>query len=276
MKQLPPDVVSGHQICLLDVELAYYVLVFCVLGVWSYFGANFLLKGVRGREGAAQAAYLRGFGTFVLLAVGLEALFVLDQYAEIYAGDPLFRRPADYGVDSVNFSDFFVLMPSVMAVCCALLIWPLEKYASGKPRPTIALFYLVLSPTPLVARFVEVNLERWTGVPVRTGTLPFFAMTGVWVFMVALALFAGVVVVGYYVRMARAAPPRSKLRGKCRNVVLGIVVWMLGLGTTMTARQLLWSSLLPGAWWGPLVVAWTPGTLLVALGLLASGFSREF
>ncbi|MHA1732447.1 MAG: hypothetical protein ACTSU5_10915 [Promethearchaeota archaeon] len=273
--QLPDDVAGQHTIQILDVEFLYYLFVATVLAVWLYFGVIYLIRSVH-EENLAQRAYWRGFGIFVTLAAAFEVLFVADMFYEIYGGNPLLNRAEDYGIASINYSDFFVVMPSVMAVCAGLLIRPVEKYMYKKETCAVSRLYFVLSPVPAVARVFEVNLDDWFGLDLVWGSLPFFVMTAVWVFVLVMAVLTGVFIVGYYHRVGQAAPPGSKIRRKVVEIEAGIVVWAVGMSTTLWARQELWKFWAPQYPYGPMFLFWTPAFLLAALVLLTSGFSRIF
>lgn len=275
MWQLPPAVEAEHTLELLDVEFLYYALVFAVMGLWIFFGVTFLARSSRA-ESAAQAAYWRSFGIFVILAAFFEILFVIDLYFEAHGAAPLLRRPEDYGIVSINYNDFFVVMPTIMAVCAANLIYPLEKYILKKPRAKIALTYLILAPTPILLRVVEVNLEAWLGIPLEATheNLPFVLISVAWGLMLVVAFATGIFLMTFYARMGHTAPPGSTLRHKAHLIQVGIVVWTIGMVTTLSIWENLWRFWAEGAVFGKLAPFFTPAMLLVSLLLMAAGFSR--
>ncbi|GAB4305127.1 MAG: hypothetical protein Kow0069_00480 [Promethearchaeota archaeon] len=276
MLQLDDATLQAHTLSLLDVDFLYYLLMFSVLSLWLYFGLSFYLKGVREKENLAQKSYQKGFGIFITCAVALETLFVADSFLEEHYDLTFFNSEGDYGLDSIVYSDFFVLAPAVMFFSLFFLLYPVEKYMLKRSRASIATVNVALAPFPFVVRYVEVNLDDWFGVALESQSLPFFAMTVVWVTLIGFAFLSILVVMALYGRMARAAPKGSKLRRKCWYVIFGLFLWATGLFSTGETHNRIWAFWAPEIIFGRLFLFWTPFLLIISLLLLASGFSREY
>lgn len=271
------SVTAEHTISMLDLEFWYYSLLFSVIALWIYFGLQFFLKGVREQENKAQRTYQMGFGVFITLAVALEGLYVISVFLSDYYDINLFRTEGDYGIQSIVYEDFFVLTPAVMFASLAFLLYPIEKFMLKKDHPTFSILNLIIIPFPFIVRFIEANIEGWTGMELDGSSIAWFGVTIAWGFLFIIAFLSVFLVMALYARMAKAAPAGSKLKRKAWFVNVGLLLWATGLFSTGESHSRIWYWHVPD--WsvlGMIWFFWTPVLLLISLVLLTSGFSREF
>ncbi|MHA1733154.1 MAG: hypothetical protein ACTSU5_14500 [Promethearchaeota archaeon] len=254
--------------------LLFYFLVFGLALIFVFFGVNFLVQGLREKENLAQRSYQVGLGLFIISVAICESSYVFDLATRFFFNQRVFRTDADYPFASLINRDYYLLIFTTLLVSAPFLLYPIEKHML-KRRPTLTIVSAAMSPTPLIVRFAEGLVAQST--PIESGSLPYAAFAIVWGFIILVIALGVLIVIVLYMKMGAAAPPGSKLKRKCIEVVVGFLAWVGAIFSTSSA----YTAINPASGAPFTMVNWfyvflVPGMLFLALILLVSGFRRDY
>ncbi|GAB4312185.1 MAG: hypothetical protein Kow0069_12860 [Promethearchaeota archaeon] len=274
------EFVSGNPIIVPNV--LFFMAEFFACGLFVVFGFSFLSQGIREKENKAQKSYQKGLGLLVIGVAICQGTYVTDLAYRFFFSNRIFLtneewQAAGFRFDSIINRDYYLLIFCTLLVSLGLLLYPVEKYMLKRSKPVLAIVSFALTPLPLVFRFLEYNFEAWFGAALVDGSLYYYLVAAGWAFLILVIAIGFLVVATLYVRMARAAPPGSKLRRKCVQVVLGLILWPLAIFSTASAyRAIEPPAGLPFTTANWAAVFFVPVLLLASLGLLTSGFRRDY
>ncbi|MHA1338382.1 MAG: hypothetical protein ACTSRZ_00590 [Promethearchaeota archaeon] len=268
-----------------------FILISTMIGLYLYFGLNFISRGKKSKIDA-QKSYYKGLGTFIITVAVSESIYLVDFMSRVLYGKRIFNEiqyyESEFGttIDTLFTGDYFVLIFMLLAFGLIFLASPLEKYLLGRKKKPLTITAAVVIPLPLIARIIEINFYNWTGNAVVEGSVYFLFTSSIWLLNVGVIGVTILILFSLYLKMGMRAPEGSKLRKKSKQIVLGLMIWVLAIGITSPVLKAIWDD---GNDWlnliqttpnigrlyfiFPLII---PSLLLLSLALLISGFKREY
>ncbi|MHA1734455.1 MAG: hypothetical protein ACTSU5_21160 [Promethearchaeota archaeon] len=253
----------------------FFILEWMVFGFMVVLGFSFLVKGTLERENRAQKAYQKGLGYFFLVGALIQVLYLAELMNRFFVGWRIWNNFHDYEFDTIMLYDYFIIYWVALFLSGAFLMYPVEKYLL-KRRANFSILALVMSPIPILVRAAEYSL----GSKIKVGNVWHLFFTIVWLFIDAIIVIILVVVPVLYLRMWKAAPPKSKLKRKCIEVVVGYSAYIVALVLmrfTFVAipdpPPLGYSGIVLDAWFYVLIA---PIMHFTSLYLISSGFRRDY
>ncbi len=272
--------------------LPFFIFTYMILALWGYFGFQFIGKARAERENLAQKSYFNGFAIFVIIVAVLEGLFLLDQICSLFGDFDIFWTTPDwqsflrikYGnptfeLNTLWNNDYWSMMLCSLLFGLSFLTRPLERYMLGHKSTPLATACVVLTPAHGIVRVLQINSFEWFGIELKEMGFVTVIFYAVEVIVSVVVVFAFLVVIALYYRMATAAPSGSLLRKKSIQVEVGLWVWLWGLLSTSIHQNLVETFFADLANVPPFayLLPFTTGTyLIIALLLLASGMRREY
>jgi hypothetical protein len=268
-----------------------FILIGIMIGLYIYFGLNFIHKGKKSKIDA-QKSYYRGLGFFIITVASSEAVYFSDFLSRVLYSKRIFNTIEEYSdvfgvnIDSMFDSDYFVLIFMLLAFGLVFLSAPLEKYLLGRKRKLLTTAAGLAVPLPLIARLIEVFAYDITGMEVVEGSTYYTVTSVIWFTNIGVLSISVLILFSLYLKLGLNAPQGSKLRTKSKMIVLGLMIWIFAILYTSTVLKELWDN---GNDWLAIVAVrgflWPlyyilpfliPALLLFSLALISSGFNREY
>jgi hypothetical protein len=275
----------------LPLVMIAFILIGIMIGLYIYFGFDFIKKGNKSKI-EAQKSYYRGLGFFIITVASSEAIYFSDFLSRVLYNTRIFNTIEDYAtnfginIDSMFDSDYFVLIFMLLSFGLVFLSAPLEKYLLGRKRKILTYITGFTIPLPLIARLIEIFGYQITGVEVVEGSFYYMITSGIWFINIGVLAISVLILFWLYLKLGLNAPQGSKLRKKSKLIVFGLMIWIFAILFTSTVLKEIWDN---GNNWLAIVAVkgflWQmyyvypfliPGLLLMSLALISSGFNREY
>lgn len=275
----------------LPLVMITFILIGIMIGLYIYFGFNFIFKGNKSKIDA-QKSYYRGLGFFIITVASSEAIYFSDFLSRVLYNARIFNTIGDYStqfginIESMFDSDYFVLIFMLLSFGLVFLASPLEKYLLGRKRKILTMAAGITVPLPLIARLIEIFGYSITGVEVVPGSIYYMITSAIWFTTIGVLAIAVLILFSLYLKLGLNAPQGSKLRKKSKQIVFGLMIWIFAILITSTILKELWDG---GNDWLAIVAVrgfmwpvyymlpfFIPSMLLLSLALISSGFNRDY
>lgn len=275
----------------LPLVMVTFILIGIMIGLYIYFGFNFIIKGNKSNI-EAQKSYYRGLGFFIITVASSEAIYFSDFLSRVLYNSRIFNTISDYAthfginIESMFDSDYFVLIFMLLSFGLVFLASPLEKYLLGRKRKILTIAAGITIPLPLIARLIEIFGYTITGFEVVQGSLYYMITSAIWFTNIGVLAISVLILFSLYLKLGFNAPQGSKLRKKSKLIVFGLMIWISAILITSTILKELWDNgnnwlaivAVKGFLWPlyfmlPFII---PCMLLLSLGLISSGFNRDY
>jgi hypothetical protein len=258
------------------------ILICMMIGLYAYFGLNFISKGKKSNN-EIQKSYYKGLGRFIMTVAVSESMYVIDYLSRVLFNRRIFSPLSDYvplvgatQLDSMFAYDYYVAIFMLLSCGLVFLFYPVEKYLLARKTKVLTISSALCIPVPFIARFVELSIEKWTGEPLAEDSLNYYITSAIWLVDVLIIVLSVFVLFSLYLKIGVAAPPGSILRKKSRFIVFGMVIWVTSILCTSLLLRQIWDDFNPA---DPLLFLY-PFIIPVALGgslaMISYGFTREY
>ncbi|MHA1872229.1 MAG: hypothetical protein ACTSXF_14890, partial [Promethearchaeota archaeon] len=173
----------------LEPKLPYimiaFILVSIMIGLYIYFGFNFIWKGKQSKN-EAQKSYYKGLGAFIITVALSESVYLVDYMWRVLYGYRIFREMSDYSevighnVDTMFQSDYYIVVFMLLSIGLMFLTLPVEKYLLARKRKVLTISSAVVFPAPLLARYLELNIPVWFNTDIKSTSLYYMITSAVW------------------------------------------------------------------------------------------------
>ncbi|MBD3353296.1 MAG: hypothetical protein GF364_17580 [Candidatus Lokiarchaeota archaeon] len=275
----------------LPAIMVTFILISVMIALYIYFGFNFYIKGRRAKLDA-QKSYYKGLGMYIITVAMSEGLYLFDYMNRVLYDERVFKTIEMYEIElgvqieSLFEPNYFVIIFMMLCFSLIFLAAPLEKYLLGRKRRPLTWAAVIVTPMPLIARIIEVNIYNWTGEELTQTSTYYYFTSAIWLINIGVLSMAMLVLFSQYLKMGIKAPVGSKLRAKSKEIVVGLMIWILAILTSSSVLKSIWDD---GNEWlsrlvnnvplaeifylMPFII---PGLLLLSLGLITAGFTRDY
>jgi hypothetical protein len=221
-------------------KIMFYLSSGAILSLYVIFGIRFLRDSRRFEKGAEQREYYLGLGLFIIsVAIG-EWVYQLDLIYRTFYGLRVFLTldPGGIGklqdwqyyagveINSLMNRDYYLIIFWMLIISLSFLMKPLEKFILEREKPIITRFIRILIPLPFLLRLFELNFYNWFGIQVVTTSIPYYIITGLWIFIIFILIFCIISLIGIQYKMGFQSPEKQPLS---RKKILVLIVFFIGV-----------------------------------------------